>query len=67
MDYQVMFNIVLGGFCFLAGFLLNNIWQEVKPLQQTDKNTIDHVKEIQSKAFKTRLTIVELPVEVMTR
>jgi adenylylsulfate kinase len=31
------------------------------------KSTIDHVKEIQSKAFKTRLTIVELPVEVMTR
>ena len=31
------------------------------------KPTIEHVKEIQSKAFKTRLTIVELPVEVMTR
>ena len=31
------------------------------------KSTIDLVKEIQSKAFKTRFTIVELPVEVMTQ
>ena len=48
MDYQVMFNIVLGAFSFLAGFLLNNIWNEVKSLQQTDKNTIDRLSSIET-------------------
>lgn len=47
MDYQVMFNIVLGGFSFLAGFLLNNIWNEVKSLQDTDKRTIDRLSAIE--------------------
>jgi hypothetical protein len=47
MDYQVMFNIVLGGFSFLAGFLLNNVWAEVKSLQATDKSTIDRLSSIE--------------------
>lgn len=47
MDYQVMFNIVLGGFSFLAGFLLNNIWQEMKSLQETDRKTIDRINSIE--------------------
>jgi len=48
MDYQVMFNIVLGGFSFLAGFLLNNIWSEVKSLQETDKKTVDRLSAIET-------------------
>lgn len=47
MDYQVMFNIVLGGFSFLAGFLLNNIWQEMKSLQETDRKTIDRISSME--------------------
>jgi hypothetical protein len=47
MDYQVMFNVVLGGFSFLCGFLLNNIWSEVKSLQDTDKRTIDRLSAIE--------------------
>jgi hypothetical protein len=47
MDYQVMFNIVLGGFSFLAGFLLNNIWQEMKSLQETDRKTIDRINSME--------------------
>jgi len=48
MDYQVMFNIVLGGFSFLCGFLLNNIWSEVKSLQDTDKEIVDRVSAIET-------------------
>jgi hypothetical protein len=48
MDYQVMFNIVLGGFSFLCGFLLNNIWNEVKSLQETDKRTVDRLSAIET-------------------
>lgn len=56
MDYQVMFNIVLGGFSFLAGFLLNNIWNEVKSLQATDKQTIDRLSSIETLVAGTYVT-----------
>jgi len=48
MDYQVMFNIALGGFSFLAGFLIKNLWDEVKGLQETDKRTIDRLSAIET-------------------
>jgi adenylylsulfate kinase len=32
-----------------------------------NKPTVDHAKEIHAKAFKSRLSVVEMPVEVMTR
>jgi hypothetical protein len=47
MDYQVMFNIVLGGFSFLAGFLLNNIWSEIKQLQENERETTVRISAIE--------------------
>lgn len=47
MDYQIMFNIVLGAFSFLAGFVLNTIWSEVKALQEMDKRAIDRLSAIE--------------------
>ena len=47
MDYQMLFNVALGGFSFLAGFLLNNIWREIKALQSTDTETVKRIGAIE--------------------
>jgi hypothetical protein len=47
MDYQVMFNIVLGGFGFLAGVLITNIWKEIKQLQTNERETTKRIGEIE--------------------
>jgi hypothetical protein len=47
MDYQVMFNLLYGAFAFLCGFLLNNLWKEIKSGQKTDKEIIDRVSAIE--------------------
>tara|TARA_R110000803_G_scaffold138750_2_gene205519 strand:+ start:157 stop:444 length:288 start_codon:yes stop_codon:yes gene_type:complete len=48
MDYQVLFNVALGGFSFLAGFLIKNLWDEVKALQATDAKIINRVSAIET-------------------
>ena len=48
MDYQVLFNLLYGAFGCLCGFLMNNIWAEVKSLQRTDKETIDRLSSIET-------------------
>lgn len=59
MDYQVLFNIVLGAFSFLAGFLLNNIWNEVRRLQETDQVTIDRLSAIETLVAGNYITRAE--------
>jgi hypothetical protein len=48
MDYQVMFNLLYGAFAFLCGFLLNNLWNEMKSMQRTDKEIVDRVSAIET-------------------
>ena len=59
MDYQVMFNIVLGGFSFLAGFILNNIWNEVKSLHRADKDAIDRLSDMETLVAGNYITRAE--------
>lgn len=59
MDYQVMFNIALGGFSFLAGFLIKNLWEEVKSLQETDKKTLDRLSDIETLVAGNYITRTE--------
>lgn len=47
MEFQVLFNIALGALSFLIGFLVNNIWQEIKSLQETDKKTVERISAIE--------------------
>lgn len=59
MDYQVLFNVALGGFSFLAGFLIKNLWDEVKGLQETDKKTIDRLSAIETLVAGNYITRTE--------
>jgi hypothetical protein len=47
MDYQTAFNIVLGGFSFLAGVLITNIWKEIKQLQANERENIKRIQQIE--------------------
>ena len=47
MDFQTAFNIVMGAFCTLAGWLLNNIWQAMRDLTTADKELSDKVQMIE--------------------
>tara|TARA_R110000868_G_scaffold269845_1_gene529256 strand:- start:31 stop:291 length:261 start_codon:yes stop_codon:yes gene_type:complete len=47
VDYQTLFNIVLGAFSFLAGFMLNSIWQEIRGLQAQQGKAIDRLNSIE--------------------
>jgi hypothetical protein len=47
MDYQTAFNITLGGFSFLGGVLLTNIWKEIKQLQANERENIKRIQEIE--------------------
>jgi len=47
VDYQAAFNIVLGGFSFLAGVLLTNIWKEIKQLQVNERETTKRIGQIE--------------------
>lgn len=46
MDYQVLFNLAITGFGFLAGILITNIWKEIKDLQANEKETTKRISEI---------------------
>jgi hypothetical protein len=50
MDFQTMFDIVLGAFAFLCGFILNAIWSMVKTL--TDRVT--HIEVLVAGKYITR-------------
>lgn len=56
MDYQVLFNLALGGFSFLFGFLLRNIWAEIKQLQDNERNTLDRIAELRSVVDRSCIT-----------
>lgn len=47
MDYQVMFNLAFGGFSFLAGVLLTNVWKEIKQLQTNERETTTRISAIE--------------------
>jgi hypothetical protein len=47
MDYQVLFNLAITGFGFLAGVLITNIWKEIKQLQANEKETTKRIGEIE--------------------
>ncbi len=47
MDFQVAFNIVLGAFSALAGWLLNTMYNSMKELAKTDQILTDKVQAIE--------------------
>jgi len=47
MDYQGLFNLAVGGMGFLFGFLLNNVWAEIKTLQQNERETTTRIGAIE--------------------
>lgn len=47
MDYQVLFNVVLGGFSALVGWLMNNIYQSVRELASADRDLVVKVNSIE--------------------
>lgn len=47
MDYQAAFNIILGGFSFLVGVLVTNIWKEIKQLQDNERETTVRISAIE--------------------
>ena len=47
MDYQGLFNIAVGSLGFLFGFLLNNVWSEIKTLQQNERDTTTRIGAIE--------------------
>jgi len=44
---QTIINWIFAGFGALAGFILNNIWQAMRDLQQADRVLADKVGEIE--------------------
>lgn len=47
MDYQVLFNIVVGILGALGGWILNAIWNGLKELQNADKDLAEKVGAIE--------------------
>lgn len=47
MDYQTAFNVVVGGFGFLAGILITNIWKEIKQVQRNERETVNRIASIE--------------------
>lgn len=47
MDYQTLFNIVLGGFSTLAGWLLNTLYNSMKELTKADQLLSEKVQAIE--------------------
>lgn len=46
MSELSIFNVILGLFMLLAGFLLNTLWNAVKDLQAADKALAEKVSQI---------------------
>jgi len=47
MDFQFLFNMVLGLSAFLCGYVLNSISSNLKSLQEADGKLADKVQEIE--------------------
>lgn len=47
MDYQVLFNIVLGAFSALVGWQMRNLYQSLKELSAADKELILKVSSLE--------------------
>lgn len=47
MDYQVLFNVVLGGFSALAGWMMNNIYQSLRELASADRDLVVKMNAIE--------------------
>jgi len=47
MDFQILFNIVLGAFSALSGWTLNNLYQAMKDLNKADEMLTDKVQAIE--------------------
>lgn len=48
MDYQVLFNITLGGCAFLGGFMLHAVWADLKDLKVADTKLAEKVASIET-------------------
>jgi|WetSurMetagenome_2_1015567.scaffolds.fasta_scaffold1192952_2 hypothetical protein len=67
MDFQTLFNIVLGAFGTLVGWLLNTLYNSMKDLTNADKILADKVQTIEvlvagnyipRHEFETKLTAI---------
>ena len=47
MDYQVLYNIAVGALSFLFGFVLNNMWTELKTIQANERQTTTRIGAIE--------------------
>lgn len=47
MDYQILFNIVVGMVGALGGWTLNNMWAALRDLQKADKELSEKVGAIE--------------------
>ena len=47
VDFQTAFNILLGAFSALAGWLLNNLYQSMRDLMKADELLTDKVQAIE--------------------
>ena len=47
VDFQTAFNILLGAFSALAGWLLNNLYQSMRDLTRADELLADKVQAIE--------------------
>lgn len=61
---QDLYNIILGGFGFLLGFLLKAVWDAVKDLQAADKDLADKVKAIEVLVHGKYITREEMTAAV---
>lgn len=64
MDYQVLFNVVLGGFSALVGWLMNNIYQSIRELTRADRDLIVKMNEIEVLVAGTYVKRVEFEAKV---
>ena len=47
VEYQVLFDIAIGAFGVLGGWILTTVWSVVKDLQEADKDLADKVGHIE--------------------
>ncbi len=47
VDYQLLFNVAVGGLAFLGGWVLNTLWGSIKELQQADSDLATKVSSVE--------------------
>ena len=60
MDFQTAFNVLLGGFSFLAGFLIHATWRSVGDLRRADTELTKKVHSIETLVVGDYLTRDEM-------